>query len=39
MAGNIGRFTSCKALRVYRSWSRFPSSTMTSLNEDYGSCG
>jgi len=39
MAGNIGRYTSCKALRVYRFWSSFPSSTMKSLNQDYGSCG
>jgi hypothetical protein len=39
MAGNIGRYKSCKALRVYSVWSYYPSSSMKSLNENYESCG
>lgn len=39
MAGNIGRYVSCKALRVYEYWPRYPTYSMTSLNQDYGSCG
>jgi hypothetical protein len=39
MAGNVGKFKSCKALRVYSIWSFYPSSSMKAVNESYESCG
>ena len=39
MAGNIGVYKSCKALRVYSIWSYYVNSSMRALNQDFDSCG
>ena len=39
MAGNVGLYKSCKALRVYQIWSYYPKFSMSSLNQSYEDCG
>lgn len=38
MAGNIGLYKSCQALRVYQIWSYYPKFSMSPLNQSYNDC-